>query len=161
VTVRLRTTADKRYQKAKHAAAEIWKALLVAEKSFGKLNAPDLAAEVAEGTVYLNGMRIKKRFTPDFVYTPIDGTSLVTGQMARTIIAPRTGPSANQLLSGAVSKTGASEGHYCREVRTDSSVPFLCNRRFVESVDRRLPIQSPEHPTKAYSCGWSPRYTTK
>ena len=40
--------------------AVIWKTLLVAEKSFRKLNAPELLAEVAEGAVYINGVRIKK-----------------------------------------------------------------------------------------------------
>lgn len=59
-TVRLRTTAAKRYKKVKNATAVIWKTLLVAEKSFRKLNAPELLAEVAEGAVYVNGIRIKK-----------------------------------------------------------------------------------------------------
>jgi putative transposase len=58
--VRLRTTAAKRYKKVKNATAVIWKTLLVAEKSFRKLNAPELLAEVAEGAVYVNGVRIKK-----------------------------------------------------------------------------------------------------
>jgi putative transposase len=59
-TVRLRTTAAKRYKKVKNATAVIWKTLLVAEKSFRKLNAPELLAEVAEGAVYSNGVRIKQ-----------------------------------------------------------------------------------------------------
>lgn len=59
-TVRLRTTAAKRYKKVKNATAVIWKTLLVAEKSFRKLNAPELLAEVAEGAVYVNGVRSKK-----------------------------------------------------------------------------------------------------
>jgi putative transposase len=59
-TVRLRTSAAKRYKKVKNATAVIWKTLLVAEKSFRKLNAPELLGEVAEGAVYLNGVRIKK-----------------------------------------------------------------------------------------------------
>jgi putative transposase len=58
--VRLRTTAAKRYKKVKNATAVIWKTLLVAEKSFRKLNAPELLAEVAEGAVYVNGVRIKR-----------------------------------------------------------------------------------------------------
>jgi transposase-like protein len=60
-TVRLRTSAAKRYKKVKNATAVIWKTLLVAEKSFRKLNAPKLLAEVAEGAVYVNGERVKKR----------------------------------------------------------------------------------------------------
>jgi transposase-like protein len=59
-TVRLRTTAAKRYKKVKNATAVIWKTLLVAEKSFRKLNAPELLPEVAEGAVYVKGIRIKK-----------------------------------------------------------------------------------------------------
>jgi putative transposase len=59
-TVRLRTTAAKRYKKVKNATAVIWKTLLVAETSFRKLNAPELLAEVADGAVYVNGVRSKK-----------------------------------------------------------------------------------------------------
>lgn len=58
--VRLRTTAAKRYKKVKNATAVIWKTLLVAEKSFRKLNAPELLAEVADGAVYVNGIRSKQ-----------------------------------------------------------------------------------------------------
>jgi len=58
--VRLRTGAAKRYKKAANATAVIWKTLLVAEKSFRRLNAPELLAEVAEGAVYVNGVRAKK-----------------------------------------------------------------------------------------------------
>jgi hypothetical protein len=47
--VRLRTGAAKRSKKVKNATALIWKTLLLAEKSFRKLDAPDLLAEVAEG----------------------------------------------------------------------------------------------------------------
>jgi putative transposase len=59
-TVRLRTGAAKRYKKVKNATAVIWKTLLVAEKSFRKLNAPELLSEVAEGATYVNGIRVKK-----------------------------------------------------------------------------------------------------
>jgi putative transposase len=59
-TVRLRTTAAKRYKKVKNATAVIWKTLLVAEKSFRKLNAPELLAEAAEGVKYVNGIRVNK-----------------------------------------------------------------------------------------------------
>lgn len=57
--VRLRTSAAKRYKKVKNATAVIWKTLLVAEQGFRKLNAPELLAEVAEGAVYVNGIRRK------------------------------------------------------------------------------------------------------
>jgi putative transposase len=59
-TVRLRTSAAKRYKKVKNATAVIWKTLLVAEQSFRKLNAPELLAEVAEGATYVNGIRVGK-----------------------------------------------------------------------------------------------------
>jgi putative transposase len=59
--VRLRTSAAKRYKKVANATAVIWKTLLVAEQGFRKLNAPELLAEVAEGAVYVNGVRQKRR----------------------------------------------------------------------------------------------------
>jgi putative transposase len=59
-TVRLRTSAAKRYKKVKNATAVIWKTLLVAEKSFRKLSAPELLSEVAEGATYVNGIRVSK-----------------------------------------------------------------------------------------------------
>jgi transposase-like protein len=59
-TVRLRTTASKRFKKVENATAVIWKMLLVAEKSFRRLNAPELLGEVAEGVTYVNGERVKK-----------------------------------------------------------------------------------------------------
>jgi len=58
--VRLRTGAAKRYQKVANATAVIWKTLLVAEKGFRRLCAPELLGEVAEGAVYVNGRRVKK-----------------------------------------------------------------------------------------------------
>ena len=59
--VRLRTTAAKRYKKVANATAVIWKTLLVAERSFRRLNAPKLLPEVADGATYVNGVRLKKR----------------------------------------------------------------------------------------------------
>jgi transposase-like protein len=57
--VRLRTTAAKRYKKVANATAVIWKTLMVAEKSFRRLNAPELLGEVADGATYVNGVRVK------------------------------------------------------------------------------------------------------
>lgn len=57
--VRLRTTAAKRYKKVANATAVIWKTLMIAEKSFRRLNAPELLAEVADGASYVNGVRVK------------------------------------------------------------------------------------------------------
>ena len=55
--VRLRTVAAKRFKKVENATAVIWKTLLVAEQSFRRLNAPELLPEVAEGVVYVDGVR--------------------------------------------------------------------------------------------------------
>jgi putative transposase len=55
--VRLRTAAAKRFKKVDNATAVIWKTLLIAEKTFRRLNAPELLADVASGVVYVNGLR--------------------------------------------------------------------------------------------------------
>jgi transposase-like protein len=47
--VRPRTTAAKRFKRVEDATAVIWKTLLVAERTFRRLDAPDLLAEVAQG----------------------------------------------------------------------------------------------------------------
>jgi len=59
--VRLRTTAAKRFKRVQNATAVIWKTLLVAERAFRRLDAPELLAEVAEGVTYVNGVRVKPR----------------------------------------------------------------------------------------------------
>jgi len=56
-SVRLRTTAAKRYKRVENATAMIWKLLLVAEQGFRKVNAPELMAKVAAGATYVNGIR--------------------------------------------------------------------------------------------------------
>lgn len=56
--VRLRTSAAKRFKKVASATALIWRVLLVAEKSFRKLDHPALLAEVAEGAKYVDGVRV-------------------------------------------------------------------------------------------------------
>jgi transposase-like protein len=56
-SVRLRTTAAKRYKRVENATAMIWKLLLVAEQTFRKVNAPELMASVASGATYVNGKR--------------------------------------------------------------------------------------------------------
>jgi transposase-like protein len=58
--VRLRTSAAKRYKKVKNATAVIWKTLLVAERTFRKLDAPELLAEVAQGVCYVDGVGPKQ-----------------------------------------------------------------------------------------------------
>ncbi|MGH8630861.1 MAG: IS256 family transposase [Burkholderiales bacterium] len=59
--VRLRTAAAKRFKKVENATAMIWKTLLIAEKTFRRLNAPELLADVARGVVYVNGVRAVNR----------------------------------------------------------------------------------------------------
>jgi putative transposase len=61
--VRLRTAAAKRYKKVENATAVIWKTLLIAERTFRRLDAPELLAEVAEGVVYVNGARQRAEVT--------------------------------------------------------------------------------------------------
>jgi putative transposase len=56
-SVRLRSDAAKRYKRVDNATAMIWKLLLVAERSFRKVNAPELMPQVAAGAVYINGGR--------------------------------------------------------------------------------------------------------
>jgi len=58
--VRLRTTAAKRFKKVENATTVIWKTLLVAEQSFRRLDCPELLPEVAEGVVYVDGVREKR-----------------------------------------------------------------------------------------------------
>src|SRR2546430_15473066 len=45
--VRLRTAAVKRFKKVENATAVIWKTLLIAEKTFLRLDAPQLLGDVA------------------------------------------------------------------------------------------------------------------
>lgn len=57
--VRLRTGAGKRYKKVANATALIWRVLMVAEKTFRRLDHPDLLGELAEGATYQDGVRVK------------------------------------------------------------------------------------------------------
>lgn len=59
--LRLRTDAARRFKRVPNAMAVIWKMLLLAEKSFRRLNAPDLLREVYLGTKYVDGVRAKKQ----------------------------------------------------------------------------------------------------
>jgi putative transposase len=58
-SVRLRTAASKRYKKVDAATAMIWKLLMVAEKTFRKLNAPEMLETVAAGALYKDGIEVK------------------------------------------------------------------------------------------------------
>jgi len=57
--VRLRTTASRRFKSQVNATCLIWKTMMVAEKSFRKLDAPQLVEKVARGTKYDNGKEIR------------------------------------------------------------------------------------------------------
>jgi transposase-like protein len=59
--VRLRTSAAKRFKKVENATAVIWKTLLLAERTFRRLDAPEMLAEVLAGAVYVNGVRAVNR----------------------------------------------------------------------------------------------------
>jgi len=56
--VRLRTAAGKRYKKVANATALIWRVLMVAERSFRRLDHPELLPELAEGAIYEDGVRV-------------------------------------------------------------------------------------------------------
>jgi len=57
--LRLRTDAAKRYKRVDRATAVIWKMLLVAEKRFRRLKAPELMRDVYDGAQYVDGMPIE------------------------------------------------------------------------------------------------------
>lgn len=58
-SVRLRTDASRRYTRVEGAKAIIWKMLQVAEKSWRKLNAPELLPLVASGVTFKDGVMTK------------------------------------------------------------------------------------------------------
>ena len=62
-SVRLRTNAGKRYKRVQGATALIWRVLMVAEKRFRKLNAPELLPLVYAGQQYQDGKPIKNKGT--------------------------------------------------------------------------------------------------
>jgi len=59
--VRLRTAAAKRFKKVENATPVIWKTLLVAERTFRRLDAPELLPDIAHGVEYVNGVRAVNR----------------------------------------------------------------------------------------------------
>jgi len=58
--LRLRTDAAKRFRKVENAQAVIWKMLLVAEKRFRRLKAPELMKDVYRGDKYVNGVPVNE-----------------------------------------------------------------------------------------------------
>ena len=59
-TVRLRTGAAKRFKKVASATALIWRVLLVAEKRFRRLDAPELVADVYAGRKFDDGKPVMR-----------------------------------------------------------------------------------------------------
>ena len=57
--VRLRTDAARRYKRVDRAIAVIWKMLMVAEKRFRRLQAPELIADVYLGAQYVDGIAVE------------------------------------------------------------------------------------------------------
>jgi transposase-like protein len=58
--LRLRTDAARRFKKVENAQAVIWKMLLVAERRFRRLKAPELLKDVYNGTKYIDGVPAEK-----------------------------------------------------------------------------------------------------
>jgi transposase-like protein len=56
--LRLRTDAAKRYKRVDRATAVIWKMLMIAQKKFRRLNAPELLEKVYLGVEYEDGIEI-------------------------------------------------------------------------------------------------------
>ena len=56
--LRLRTNAAKRFKKVGNATAIIWKMLLVAERRFRRLTAPERAQEIYLGVKFVNGVKV-------------------------------------------------------------------------------------------------------
>src|SRR5215470_14709476 len=56
-TVRLRTTAAKRFKKVENATALIWKMLQVAESTFRRLKGAELLPAVYTGAQYVDGVQ--------------------------------------------------------------------------------------------------------
>jgi hypothetical protein len=54
------TDAAKRYKKVANAEALIWKILLIAEKKFRRLNAPELLEDVYAGKKFVDGVAVRK-----------------------------------------------------------------------------------------------------
>jgi transposase-like protein len=58
--LRLRTDAAKRYKKVDNATAVIWKMLLLAERKFHRLNAPEHMKQVYLGVQFRDGVEVKQ-----------------------------------------------------------------------------------------------------
>lgn len=59
--LRLRTDAAKRFKKVENATAVIWKTMMVAQKRFRRLDAPELLKEVYAGVRFTDGVAIREQ----------------------------------------------------------------------------------------------------
>jgi putative transposase len=59
-SVRLRTSAAKRFKKVPNATVLIWKVLMLAERRFRRLDAPELLADVYDGRLFTDGEAMVK-----------------------------------------------------------------------------------------------------
>jgi transposase-like protein len=62
--VRLRTSAAKRFKKVESAEALIWKLLMLAERTFRRLNGPRLMKDVYAGKKFVDGVAVKRAVKP-------------------------------------------------------------------------------------------------
>lgn len=67
-SVRLRTDAAKRFKKVDNASALIWKILLLAEKTFHKLNSPKLLIDVFNDISFKDGLPLISNSTSNLVH---------------------------------------------------------------------------------------------
>ncbi len=59
-SLRLRTDAAKRFKKIPNATALIWRVLMVAQKRFRRLDAPELLRDVYEGRRFVDGKPVTR-----------------------------------------------------------------------------------------------------
>jgi putative transposase len=57
--VRLRTNAARRFKKAENATAMLWKLLMVAEKTFRRLDRVHVLNDLLQGAKYINGVQVR------------------------------------------------------------------------------------------------------
>lgn len=57
--VRLRTNAARRFKKTENATAMLWKLLMVAEKTFRRLDRVHVLADLLQGAKYINGVQVR------------------------------------------------------------------------------------------------------
>lgn len=60
-SVRLRTTAAKRFKKVENATALIWKVLCLAQKRFRKIGAPELLPSVYADARFVDGKLVREQ----------------------------------------------------------------------------------------------------